>query len=294
MEESVDGDYFIKRNNKYYLKPEIKDLVRFSYHNLCDGCTDSFPFSIRNIDIIFCRNVMIYFKKKRIEGIVNLFLDMLAEGGFLFVNNFDLIFPMFKEFIMRDFGDTIILQKKNIQGSIMNSYEETDKKNCSGSGAVDELFYTKTNVDEIIEEYLETAKILANQGKFNEAYCWCQRALSKDKLNIGIYYILSMILDEQQKFDEAVEILKKAVYIDNTFILGYYNLAILYQKTGDQKQAERYYNSALKLLEHKDNNYIIPFSTELTAGRLSKMIEEKKQINKKHKGEFIWQEKLNK
>ena len=38
-------------------------------------------------DVIFCRNVMIYFDKKTQEGLVNRFHSRLAKGGYLFIGH---------------------------------------------------------------------------------------------------------------------------------------------------------------------------------------------------------------
>jgi chemotaxis protein methyltransferase CheR len=38
-------------------------------------------------DVIFCRNVMIYFDKKTQEGLINRFHSRLATGGYLFIGH---------------------------------------------------------------------------------------------------------------------------------------------------------------------------------------------------------------
>ena len=66
----------------YRAKKELKDVIKFMRFNLMEAL-----FSNDLFDIIFCRNVMIYFDKETQNGLVNKFYDSLKEGGHLFVGH---------------------------------------------------------------------------------------------------------------------------------------------------------------------------------------------------------------
>ena len=71
-------------NGYFRLKPLIRNMVDFKSFNLMS------PFYFdKNFDIIFCRNVMIYFDKKVQEKLVNKFCDRLNPGGHLFIGHSD-------------------------------------------------------------------------------------------------------------------------------------------------------------------------------------------------------------
>ena len=59
--------------------PAIADLVDFEQHNLADP---SYP---RQLDLVWCRNVLIYFSPEARRQVVIRLIDSLAPGGFLFV-----------------------------------------------------------------------------------------------------------------------------------------------------------------------------------------------------------------
>lgn len=64
------------------IKNDLKKMITFKRFNLMD------PFQVRNdFDIIFCRNVMIYFDKKTQNNLVNKFYDALKNGGYFFVGH---------------------------------------------------------------------------------------------------------------------------------------------------------------------------------------------------------------
>jgi len=88
---SLPGGYlesrFAREGDKYVLSPEIKRLVEFQYHNLLDA---ALPFPIGSpgsVDIIFCRNVFIYFSDEIVNAIAGRFFDALIPGGFLVVGH---------------------------------------------------------------------------------------------------------------------------------------------------------------------------------------------------------------
>jgi chemotaxis protein methyltransferase CheR len=65
------------------IKDEFRRHVRFQHLNLLDG---KYPFD-RPFDLIFCRNVMIYFDRPTQETLVRLLGEKLAPGSHLFVGH---------------------------------------------------------------------------------------------------------------------------------------------------------------------------------------------------------------
>ena len=63
-------------------KPNIRNFVTFRRFNLMD----QFPWQ-SEFDIIFCRNVMIYFNKETQEELIRKFYQSLSPGGFLFIGH---------------------------------------------------------------------------------------------------------------------------------------------------------------------------------------------------------------
>ncbi|MBW7573385.1 CheR family methyltransferase [Caproiciproducens faecalis] len=75
--------YFINRGeNLFELKEEVRNQVFFKRLNLME------PFSFRQqFDLIFCRNVMIYFDQPTKNALINKFYEVLKPGGYLFIGH---------------------------------------------------------------------------------------------------------------------------------------------------------------------------------------------------------------
>ncbi len=78
--------YFDEKDGNFRIKDEIKACVRFERHDLLK---DRYP---SNLDLILCRNVVIYFTEDAKEKLYRKFVDSLRPGGVLFIGSTEQIF----------------------------------------------------------------------------------------------------------------------------------------------------------------------------------------------------------
>ncbi len=84
----VVSRYFTRTMGGYTIDPTIKSMVRFERHNLKDTLAARRHGSW---DVIFCRNVMIYFDQEMRAGCLNTFYELLADDGVLFIGHSETI-----------------------------------------------------------------------------------------------------------------------------------------------------------------------------------------------------------
>ncbi len=111
LEQPLLDKYFICRNNRYHVKQQVKDCVTFDVFNLIDLAT----VPQNSYDIIFCRNVLIYFARRAQAKLLEELINLLPPGGYLFLGDAESIhtFPESArrlEFI--ETGNAIIYQKR--------------------------------------------------------------------------------------------------------------------------------------------------------------------------------------
>lgn len=101
--------YFNKNGNgKYTVKPEIKRLVRFSNVNLYD----SMKLRVfRGMNIVFCRNVLIYFDEPSKKKVINSIYDCLMPGGYLFIGHSESLFNISRAFKLVNVNNLLVYQK---------------------------------------------------------------------------------------------------------------------------------------------------------------------------------------
>jgi chemotaxis protein methyltransferase CheR len=116
------------------------------------------------------------------------------------------------------------------------------------------------------------ARVLANQGKLEEALCCCEEAISADKCNARLHYLLATILEEQKQLYKASVSLTKALYLDRNFVLAHFALANLSLRSGKTADARKHFNNVTEILSGCKKDDIIPESEGITAGRLAEII----------------------
>ena len=115
-------------------------------------------------------------------------------------------------------------------------------------------------------------RALANQGKLEEAFGCCEEAVSADKCNARLHYLLATILEEQKQVEEARVSLKKALYLDRNFVLAHFALANISLRSGKVADARKHFSNVTEILSGYKPDDIIPESEGITAGRLAEII----------------------
>lgn len=84
--------YFDKKDGGYLVKDEIRNMVKFDYHNL------KFDSGLRNLDLVFCRNVIIYFDETAQEAVIQKFWSSMNSHSYLFIGHSESLFGMNTKF----------------------------------------------------------------------------------------------------------------------------------------------------------------------------------------------------
>jgi chemotaxis protein methyltransferase CheR len=86
--------YFDKMGDRYIAKKGMKELVHFDFHNLK---TEYLP---QRNDVIFCRNVMMYFDEAEQKRLIEKFYRCLNPNGYLFVGHAESLLGLTERFQM--------------------------------------------------------------------------------------------------------------------------------------------------------------------------------------------------
>ena len=266
--------------NKYAVKDNLKNVIKFKYFNLI---STPYPLSeMRNWDIIFCRNVTIYFKIESTKRVIHNFYQSLAECGYLFVGHSESLNNISKEFTLVEATKTFfycksghkILKKENINN--YPHFTEEDKTDFKLRTNVTKTKKDKNNIlecrtkdkkaletdvssiretgnlSERTELILKEAEDLFNKGKVEDAEKTCIEIESIDPLLWEAYFLLGMIYNDTGKIDDAVIQFKKVIYINPHYFFAHYYLGNIYQKKGLYHNAVASFNNAKEYLNKKD------------------------------------------
>jgi chemotaxis protein methyltransferase CheR len=80
--------YFEKKRDGFQIKDEIMQIVRFDYHNL------KFDSGLSNMDVVFCRNVIIYFDTDAQKATIQRIWKAMNDFSYLFIGHSESLFGM--------------------------------------------------------------------------------------------------------------------------------------------------------------------------------------------------------
>lgn len=107
-EEHLIKKYFIREDGLYRVKDEVRRLVDFNCLNLLD------PLKIRlvgTVDLIFCRNVLMYFKQAARRKLIEGFYQRLNDGGYLFLGHAESLMNISTAFTLKHLKNDMVYQK---------------------------------------------------------------------------------------------------------------------------------------------------------------------------------------
>ena len=102
--------YFDKVGDRYAIKRGLKDLVHFDFHNLK---TEFLP---QRNDVIFCRNVMIYFDEAEQKRLIEKFYRCLNAEGYLFIGHAESLFGLSDKYRMVHQNNGTAYQRIEVAG----------------------------------------------------------------------------------------------------------------------------------------------------------------------------------
>jgi chemotaxis protein methyltransferase CheR len=263
------------------IRRRIRDLVSFSFLNLAEGGYPSLVNNTNAMDIILCRNVLIYFTAEHAARVVENLHAALVDNGWLLVAPSETSQVLFSRFAIVNFPDAIFYRKSAVLLPRF-TYVESVPVAVEFFPVLPEpppLPETSRNEDrnspdvvKIADSPIVVAQNLANRGELAEALTWCDRAISADVLNPTHRFLRAMVVQELGMLDEAKKSLEQALYLDQDFVMAHVALGNLAKKLGRHALWLRHFRSAKSLIEGLEPDVLLPESGGLTAGRLTEVI----------------------
>jgi chemotaxis protein methyltransferase CheR len=275
--------YFIRRGKTFELIPAIRKLVTFKQFNLVSEPDTSMDHCIANQDIIFCRNVLMYFSAGQAARVAERFYRSLIETGWFVTSPVEVSLPLFSIFVPVLFDGLTIYQKNNrpqippvgppVQlASIAPKSLTSPKKRAARLPEQPVKKSVPAEKADTVARLSDQVKAFANAGKLIHARESSEKLLKLDSGNPGFHYFHATIVAEMNLFDEAEQALQKALYIDPSHLVSHLQMARIASKTGKISKCKKYYGNVKELLASYSDDQIVPDSDGMTAGRIKEFV----------------------
>ena len=107
-EERYLNRFFAPAEGGYRICDEVRELVTISHMNLFDANRLAL---LGKMDVIFCRNVIIYFDLESKKRVIQSFYDMLRGGGYLLLGHSESLMNVTTAFALKHLKNDMVYQK---------------------------------------------------------------------------------------------------------------------------------------------------------------------------------------
>jgi chemotaxis protein methyltransferase CheR len=293
----IKDAYFKPCGQDFEIVPRLRERVTFTRLNLVEDVFPSYLTQTCEVDLILCRNVLIYFKAETVSRVVDRLYAAMAEGGWLIVGHAEPSQLHFGRFNAHNFPGTVVYRKEPVSETVewgLNSQWASplagDVPSADGvSGppsASPEIPRPRTpaaraappaNPQAAQESAYMTAKRLADRGEWAEAERSIAAAIDKEPLSAPAHHLHAMILLERGTTDAALAALRRCVFADSGFVLGHLAMADVFARQGQAERARKALETAGRLAASWPSHEAIPEGDGLTAGRVLELVNMRKQ-----------------
>jgi chemotaxis protein methyltransferase CheR len=275
-------------NGRFAIAPEIRSCVSFAHLNLAEDRLLSPTVDAHGMDVIFCRNVLIYFTASHAHKLAENLHRALAEGGWLVVSPSECSQTLFSSFAAVNFPGTILYRKCEpeergppiwLPPSDAAAARDRDSQiagppppQSPPAPAVAQTAPVSSPPPPEPGAMSLQTRALADQGQYAEALALSEQWIASDKIDAAAHYVHAMILQEMGARQAARDSLQRAVYLAPGFALAHFALGNLARADVRTAQANKHFANALHLLRSWPPDALLPESDGMSAGRLVEII----------------------
>jgi len=227
--------YFKETEDSYEVKDHIRSKVVFRPFNLV---SDPDYLISQRFEVIFCRNVFIYFNKDTVNKVVDRICSVLEPGGMFVPSPAELAMVANPDLILHPVEGGFFTKRRPIP----HFYSQDTLYNYSAANHFD-----CSEVDSLRSqlEFLKKAKIAADLGDYTQVIDICSKLLALDSPRPEAYFMMALALIETDKPDDALTYLEKAINIEPQFALAHFWKAGLLCRAGRLEEGVEAYQKSV-------------------------------------------------
>lgn len=268
----------------FELDPRIRRMVTFAPLNLA---RDSYPSVVTNttaMDLILCRNVLMYFTAEAQRAAAARLGRALLTTGWLVVSAAEASTDLFRPLATVHLVGAVFYRKEPapVAPSVPSWQPEPVLHDLTGPvpfldasslptpppESVAKAPEPQAEVPPAREALLERARALADLGRLEEALQLCEAALATDRLDPEGHLLLAAICQERGEIPSALQALRRVIYLAPDSAPAHFLLGSLLLRQGRPGEGRRAMETVVSLLGSVPHDEAVAGSDGLTAGRL--------------------------
>jgi chemotaxis protein methyltransferase CheR len=294
------AQYCFRGNDRFVLQDRLRQRVEFRSLNLAAENYPSLATGTLNIDLILCRNVLIYFDQDTVARVARRLFAALAEGGWLITGPSDpplwdhapfetkvteagvlyrrsrqvVSLPSFGELasavdrIPRLVLDDEPLAARDAAKGFAQVVPQADPEQTLSPDGFDGQPPSSPELPNDIAPYVSSIRVLADAGELHPAATEAAAAIQAHPLVAELHYMHAIVLAGLGRCDEASASLRRVIYLDPSLAVAHFTLGSILWRSGAVADTRRCYRTALALCAERPPQEFLRLSEGETAGRM--------------------------
>ena len=262
-------------DESFELDPHIRAGVTFAPLNLAG---DAYPSLVTNtvaMDLILCRNVLMYFTPEAQRAAVARLQRALVPGGWLVVSPAEASSELFSPLTAVNFPGAIFYRKTPAArpdvilpdlAAPLSPHVAAEPVRQPPIAAAPPERAAPAPADAATS--LQHARALADQGDLERARELCETTLARDRLNADAHLLLAAIHQERGQLVAALAALRHAIYLAPDSAPAHFLMGCLLVRQGERRRGRRCMETVVGLLTPLPRDEVLAAGDGLTAGRL--------------------------
>ena len=264
VSEDIKQRYFQLINNRYHLSREIKQMVKFQTINLLKDPFPQIQFDLKDMDLLICRNVFIYFKLPAIASVLEKIYHTLQPLGYFIAGHAELAGQDLSQFQTLAFPESIVYQRPDSNNSVPKNPNLVYEKNLISQEKLPDQFSSRSThlhfsslISPENNKSVGLPKVeIPNIGELERPLTKInhQKAIGinlseqqQATLNIQETIQQAELLWQQQKYNLAINQLEKVLASNNISWYVYQLMAQIYADMGKYEVAAQSCQQALEI-----------------------------------------------
>ncbi|MEX0271374.1 CheR family methyltransferase [Leptolyngbyaceae cyanobacterium UHCC 1019] len=248
----IKNHYFRSHRKGWEIDPSIRQMVTFQPGNLVQDSYPSYDSRIYNLDLIFCRNVFIYFDFPAIGLVLEKFYRSLAPDGFLFTGHTELHGQKTEPFQLKSFPQSVVYQRlatdfganetdkperKPLNSSVLHPLpiDSPCMKSPSPLPSLDEDLGVKEATQQTL---LDKVQRSLTQKAYVDASQIAKQLVSLAPQHFQAYCLMAEAYANLGEYSHATQACQQALQINPLAIEPYYLLAQIAEEQSDINSAK--------------------------------------------------------
>ena len=281
-DEEFKSTYFTRIGSTYKIRDEFRRGVKFRRLNLVDAEYPSVENGTAQMDLILCRNVLMYFAPDRSRKVVERLRAALVPGGWLVVGPSDPLPGLLAGFQMYVADDVLLYRRTNDVAaassdaqvnapttSDVDDVRPSDRTVTVGSSREPENF---SAIEEKRQDLLASSSDSACRPGLDAATGRDRSTFAQRNWHPERYYLLGQVSQARGDLSTALFAFRQALYVDQGFVPAQWAIATLHRQTGRREQERRALYRVVRSLRGRQDTDVILAEQGMTVGELSEAV----------------------